>query len=294
MKNEQAVTENIIRAIERGTADFIMPWHKAQVPINALTKKPYRGMNTLSLWASSINEGYQSPEWATYQSWKSAERQVRKGEKGTKIFFFSRIKVEDEPEDEESPHIGFRKFYSVFNADQLEATDETQISFDSPVIESTHASEQVLSLAESVNAQVLIEGERAAYHPTRDCVFMPDRDKFFDTRYTSADTGFAAVLAHELTHWTGHKSRLNRNASLDKKSSSYAFEELIAELGSAFICSELGIQYNGLDGHAGYIEGWLSHLEDDNRAIFRASSEAMKAKQFLIPDTTEESPTESA
>lgn len=117
--------------------------------------------------------------------------------------------------------------------------------------------------------------------------FNARKKRFFDTRYAYADMGFASVLAHELTHWTGHKSRLDRGASLDKNSPSYAFEELVAELGSAFICTELGIESNGLDGHAGYTQGWLSLLEDDNRAIFRASSEAMRAKQFLIPEFKE-------
>lgn len=294
LDNEKAVTQSIIRAIEKGTADYIMPWHRAQVPINALTKKPYRGINTLSLWATGVNEGFESSQWATYQSWKSAKRQVRKGQKGTRIMFFSRIKIDGEPEDEELPlNYGFRRYFSVFNEEQLEATGEIQPVVDSPVIENTRASYQVVSIAQRANAEVLIEGDRAAYNPSLDRVTMPEKERFFDTRYASADVGFASVLAHELIHWTGHTSRLNRGASLDKKSPSYAFEELVAELGSAFTCTELGIEYNGLDGHAGYIQGWLSLLEDDNKAIFRASSEAMKAKRFLIPDV-EESKAETA
>jgi len=132
-----------------------------------------------------------------------------------------------------------------------------------------------------------IDGEEAYYCHEEDVIHMPYHERFYSTPNRSNDVAFASVLAHELFHWTGHESRLSRKFG-KYGTPDYAFEELIAELGSAFVCSELDIAYTGIPENAGYIENWLQRLRDDPKAIFKASSQAMKAKQFLAQDKQEE------
>jgi len=279
--NEEIITSNIIQAIEKGSAKFVMPWHRTSYPVNGVTRKPYRGINAIALWAAAEEEGFHSPEWATYKSWSDAGQQVRKGQRGTKITYFQFL----EPKEGEDPDRkkGFRRFYSVFNADQLDSAEEVPVVRCKP--SHSQASISVRQIADNVGADVRCDTDKAFYHPIGDYVNMPAIDKFINTaELGSADMAYACVLAHELIHWTGHPSRLDRSISTNKKSAEYAFEELIAELGSAFVASEIGLDYNGIDGHAGYIKSWLTLLKHDSRAIFRASSQAMAAKRFLIPE----------
>lgn len=276
-KKEEQITDIIVKAIESGDDSFQMPWHSISCPNNAVRKKPYRGINTIVLWAEAFERGYTSSFWASYRDWQSLDRQVRKGEKATPVTFFSVIENE-----EKETQKGFRKFFSVFNADQLEKTDEAEPEVVSQVSDQ-QAKETILNLAKTVNAEVTVEGDRAFYSHDLDKVWMPDYQYFVDTESTSKDVSFSSVLAHELVHWTGHRSRLDRPQE-GKKTPGYAFEELIAELGSAFVCSHLNFEYSGVANHAGYIKSWLKVLKKDPKAIFKASAKASEATRYLLPE----------
>ena len=293
MKHEEAITQKIISAIESGQSTHTMPWHSVRMPINVQTGKPYQGVNALILWAESLEAGYTSPHWASFLTWKALGRNIKKGSKGTRItywHFYSPEEKEMLPPEAKSK-IGFRRFYIVFNEAQASESDEpvdaSLMIEERPDNSGTSASESVISILNSAGAELIIDGDRAFYNPDNDVIYMPSQSLFQNTIYRNKDLGFAGVLAHELVHWTGHESRLNRKKG-DKDSADYAFEELVAELGSAFICSEIDIAYTGIPENAGYIENWLQRLRDDPKAIFRASSLAMKAKTLLLPVTQED------
>ena len=293
MKHEEVITQKIISAIENGQATHTMPWHSVRFPVNAQNARPYQGINSLILWAQSLEAGYSSPNWASFITWKGLGRQIKKGSKGTRITYWHFYSPEEK--EKLAPHskssIGFRKFYIVFNEAQLvesEGGETERIEMPDATHENgSHATDVVLEIVDSAGAELTIEGDRAYYHREMDCIYMPTQNLFFDTHFRNREIGFASVLAHELVHWTGHVDRLDRKMA-HKGTSEYAFEELVAELGSAFICSELDIAYSGIPENAGYINSWLKSLRDDPKAIFKASGLAMKAKRYLVPETQEE------
>lgn len=290
MTKEEKVTQKIVRAIERGTASFQMPWHSMSKAVNGLNNHPYQGINALILSVTAFEEGYTSNQWATYKVWNSVGRQVKRGETGTDATYFDYFVPKDQkqlPEEEQS-RIGFRKFFMVFNQDQLKEI-EGESDYAVPAVEKidhgdNRCSQVIEDLAESVGAKIAPNGKKAIFYRQSDEIHMPNKEAFVGTKYRSPDESYAHVLAHELVHWTGHSSRLDRKTGTNKRSPEYAFEELVAELGSVFLCSNLQFQYEGVEDHAGYIESWLRILNEDSKAIFRASSQAMRAKNFLLSE----------
>jgi antirestriction protein ArdC len=274
------VTTEIIRAIEAGVETWEMPWHRraaAGLPRNPATGNSYRGINTLSLWTDGQRYGYASPYWASYRQWQSLGGQVRNGEHGSIIVFYKTIDVpaKDGGDDEKRPII---RYSYVFNSEQVQgwtSLDATPQDVDGGTLS------VVEEFIASLRSDVRYGGDHAAYNPVFDHIVMPNRHDFHDTRAGSALEGFYAVLLHEHIHWSGHTSRLKRDLSGRFGSSAYAMEELVAELGAAFLCATLGISTYPRADHASYIANWLEVLNKEKSAIFLAASAAAIASQYL-------------
>ncbi|MDX1486450.1 MAG: zincin-like metallopeptidase domain-containing protein, partial [Alphaproteobacteria bacterium] len=282
----QRITDQIVSAIEAGSGPFEMPWHRTGVattrPANAFTSQPYRGVNIPSLWAASSLSMLTSGYWATYKQWQLLGAHVRKGEKGSPVVFYKRYhaaqadrrdgitKKRGHSEDHETPTRWFARTSWVFNADQVEGWSPPR-----PVVK---PSAEILSDAEAfvakTRAVIRHGGEEACYRPEADVIIMPARETFTGTAHSDATESYYAVLFHELTHWSGHRDRLDRALTERFGDEAYAMEELVAELGASFICAECSITNTPRPDHACYIANWLAVLKNDKRAIFTATRKA--------------------
>jgi len=277
----QKVTNAIINAIEQGVGNWSMPWHTsgrfAFSPINVTSKKPYRGINTVCLWAAAQAKGYERGEWATYQQWQEKSAQVRKGEKATTIVFWKFANNAAETEDgDESPKSGsrllFTRGYSVFNAAQVDG----YIPKAEPDMPMPERIERAEAFFQAISANVRHGGNRAYYAPDSDHIQMPPFAAFVES------VPYYSTLAHEHTHWTAQASRCDRQLGKRFGDNAYAADELIAELGAAFTCAHLGLTTEPREDHAQYINSWLKVLKVDKRAIFSAASKAQQAADFMI------------
>jgi antirestriction protein ArdC len=277
----EVITAQIVEAIEGGVLNFTMPWHHAAgLPVNASTGNAYRGINILRLWVGQAAGSFLSNEWASYKQWQAKGAQVRKGEKGTPIVFFKPLEVSRERDGETvKDTIPLIRLSTVFNADQVDGYDAGAAAPQADLTERLEAAE---AFAQATGADIRHGGGRAFYQPGGDYIAMPARELFTGTETSSATEAYYSTLLHELTHWTGHKSRLAR---LELKNrfgdEGYAFEELVAELGAAFACQSLGITTVPREDHAAYIQSWLKVLKGDSKAVFKAAAEAQKALDFL-------------
>lgn len=272
----QDVTDKIIAALETGTAPWLRPWRSGVgtglVPHNAVTGRAYNGINFLVLSCAP----YASNGWLTYKQAQELGGNVRKGEKGTHIVFWSFPKIEDKETGKEKV-IPFAKPYTVFNLDQCEGIDTAKLKTFTPAI---MGETPINDIAARHNVRLNHGGDKAFFSPMSDSIGMPSADAF------KSPDHYASTLAHELVHWTGHESRLARKFGNRFGNEDYAFEELIAEIGSAFVCAATGIALDGLQ-HADYVASWLKVLKGDKRAIFTASSQAKKAAEYLTSDAEE-------
>lgn len=277
----RTLTARIVEAIEAGAGEFTMPWHCAGPrtgrPANPLTGVGYRGVNVVVLWAEATLRGFSSGAWASYRQWARLGAQVRKGEHGATIIFYKRSperEVETEGEDRGAPLIA--RASRVFNADQV-----TGWKPDAP------AGPGVLDLAEveafvaGTWAKVRHGGAVACYRPREDVIEMPDRDRFMGSDSHEATEGYYSVLLHELTHWSGAPHRLARSFGDRFGDDAYAFEELVAELGAAFLCADLGVTNTPRPDHAAYVGQWLRVMKGDRKAVFLAARLAHQAVQYL-------------
>ena len=278
----QSVTDRIVSMIERGTGDWRMPWHGStsgniSMPHN-VTGRTYRGVNVPPLWAAAEAFGYASPVWATYKQWQERGAQVRKGEKSTLVIFWKRIEVASEPEDAggdgDSETRLIARGYAVFNAAQVDgfdpkSTDGMGKRSEPRPIDAAEA------FFRNVRAIVRHGGNRAFYTTAGDYIQMPELRQF-----VAADR-YYSTLAHEHVHWTGAANRLAREFGKRFGDKAYAFEELVAELGAAFTCADLGLSNEPRQDHAAYIASWLRVLKGDKRAIFTAASKAQAAADYL-------------
>jgi antirestriction protein ArdC len=277
----QRVTDSIVTAIEQGAGQYRMPWvvrqDKGFSPIRIATVKPYRGINTLVLWAQSQSKGYASALWGTYQQWQSLGGQVRKGEHGSPVVYWGTYESKDTPEDEQDELSGrhlFCKGYTVFNHDQVDGCKLPK-RFE-PRLSANERIERAESFFTGAGVQVREGGNRAYYRPdTPEAVYMPGFDQFPDR------LDYYSTLAHETTHWTSHTSRCDRQLGKRFGDAAYAMEELIAELGSAYTMAGLELELTPRKDHAAYIHSWLRVLRSDKRAIFTAASQAQKAADWL-------------
>ena len=260
----QDVTDAIVAHLEAGTPPWERDWIGAEsrLPYNITTGKPYRGVNILALWITALKRGY-----------------LRAGEKGTRIVFWQRNddeSAEDAPDasdgaDSRQKPSMFARSYTVFNVAQCDGLPES-----APPLVRTDAERiaEADRFFAACGAQVVHQSTDPGYSPSLDLIRIPPIDSF------KTNQGYYAALAHEHAHWTGHKSRLNRELATRFKQAAYAAEELIAELGAAFVCADLGIPYK-LEQHASYLASWLEILKADKRAIFTAASAATRAAQYL-------------
>lgn len=265
----ETVTASIIASLESGVAPWVKPWtasHTADK--NAISGKAYRGVNRFLLGMAFQS----SNEWATFKQWQEMGASVKKGEKATHIVYFSPVTKPKKGEDgeESGPAYSMLKTYCVFNASQVDG-------YAPPVIETDSKPFDINALCEDrivkTGAMVSHGGDMAFYSPSADRVQLPNKAAFI----TPED--YYATAFHELTHWTGHNSRLDRKGGRFGDAA-YAYEELVAELGAAFLCQDHAIA--GKLQHAAYIQSWLNALKTDSRLIFKAAAAAQKAADFIL------------
>lgn len=270
----QDVTDAIIAQLEAGTRPWQKDWQGGSLSMpRRFTGTPYRGINVLLLWASAMQQGLTGERWFTFKQAKDLGGKVRKGAKGTRIVFFKPLEIRDTATGEEKK-IPMLRTYVVFNADQIEGLPAKYAPapiVPTPGLERDKAAEAALR---SCGAQIVEGGPSAFYTPATDIVTMPDFERF------TSSSGYLATLAHELCHWTGHKSRMDRFGTNDR--TSYAFEELVAEMGAAFVGARLGIVGEHIENHSAYLASWLKVLRDDKRAIFKAASLAQQAADMVL------------
>jgi antirestriction protein ArdC len=268
----QEFADRIVAELEKGVKPWIRPWdpEKAggpQAPFNPVTGKRYHGINVLILGMDMRAFQLGDPRWMTYQQAHEKAWQVRKGEKSTTIFFTKPYEIEDEEAEDGKKTIRFLKHYAVFHASQLDGIPP----YKAPSVEEAPwtTPEAADIILKNSGAIIRIGGDKAFYSPLTDHIQLPPEPAF------RGPPEFAATALHELSHWTGHASRLNRDMQSRFGSAAYAMEELRAELASAFVASELGIPTD-IPQHASYIDHWIKPLKQDKREIFRAAADAQK------------------
>ncbi|MCA9094028.1 MAG: DUF1738 domain-containing protein [Planctomycetaceae bacterium] len=277
------VTNQIIEKLEAGIRPWFKPWN-AEHAAGRITRPlrhtgvPYQGANILMLWMSAESQGFACPYWMTYQQAKELGGHVKKGEHGSPVVYAATFKKTETGDDgqEVEEEIPFLKEYTVFNAEQCEGLPKHFYALAEPPTEKLERIEQADRFYANTGARIEQGGNRAYYALEPDYVRMPLFETFRDAE------SYAATLAHELTHWTRHPSRLNRDLGRKKwGDAGYAMEELVAELGSAFLCADLNITPELREDHASYIHEWLQVLQADTGAIFTAASHASKAVEYL-------------
>jgi antirestriction protein ArdC len=269
------VSARIIAELERGAAPWVKPWSATpgqNVPQNAVSNGPYSGGNVILLWLAR-NRGWETPRFLTFKQAQEAGGHVRKGEHGTKVYFVKQLRV-TEDDEQDARLVPMMREYTVFNVDQCDGLPDS-VRAGKPMRVRNPDTRDVLAdeFLRSTGADIR-EGHGEAYYvPSHDFISMPAFEAF-----KGADH-FYNVAFHELTHWTGAKSRLDRDLKHRFGAREYAAEELVAELGAAFLSAEFG--FDGDVRNAGYIATWIELLKADKRAFFTAASKASKAAEYL-------------
>ena len=274
------VTQKILHSIESGEFEkFVQSWSSRQAshPINFTTKKPYSGVN---VWLLGMTE-FSRPEWLTYKQATELGGQVRKGESATLACFYAPMVSSKEDENGNRKSYSLLRHFNLFNVEQVDGLDLPPL----PDLPQPSGSEMAVFLrqrAEDLKVGLRHSGDSAYYERIADRVTMPS------TAFIS-DAAYSAVLAHELVHSTGAPHRLNRKKGEKFGDADYAMEELVAELGSAFICAQFGISNTYGLQHESYLASWLKVLGNDNKAFFKASRQADKAFQLLLGKVSSDS-----
>lgn len=278
----QEVTNRIIAELETGTAPWVKPWksgyaNNGAMPYNAASKKQYRGINIPLLMGASCAHG--SPAFVTFKQALDLGGHVRKGEHGQQVIFWNFIKraadqdnAGGDDDDDAARAIPFARAYTVFNIAQCDGLQIEPRQVAAPINPDTRNA-QLDAQVSNIGARINHGGDSAFYRPSTDSIQLPEFGQFRDA------SNYYATLLHELTHWTGNKSRLARDLANRFGDQAYAAEELIAELGAAFLCGEHGV--TGQLQHAAYLGNWLSVLRQDKRAIFTAASKAQQAADYI-------------
>jgi antirestriction protein ArdC len=272
------VSARIVAELEAGAAPWVKPWSAtpgANTPCNAVSNRPYSGCNVVLLWMAQA-AGYRTPRFLTFKQALELGGNVRKGARGTKVYFVKQLQVQDKGADDETATrlVPLMREYTVFNVDRSENLPDS-INTGKPIRVRNPDTRDELADAflRSTGADVRAGHGEAYYVPSRDYISIPAFEAFKGAEQ------FYNVVFHELTHWTGHKARLDRDLKNRFGSRNYAAEELIAELGAAFLCAEFG--FDGDVRNAGYIANWIELLKADKRAFFTACSNASKAADYL-------------
>ncbi|MHB1957536.1 MAG: ArdC family protein [Acidobacteriaceae bacterium] len=288
----QTVTDRIISSLKAGVIPWEKPWKSPRYaggsfPRNFYTGKPYRGINILLLWSS----GYSSPFWLTFKQAQALKGTVRKGEHGTPIVFYKQLPEHAKNDDEGTSEDGCVPFvlchYTVFNVEQCDglALPEIEQPETAPEIDEDELCESIVSGWKNRPALHLNSPTeyRAYYRPSTDSVQMPARSRFVDAPH------YYSTLFHELVHSTGHESRLHRTFGDHFGDELYSKEELVAEIGAAFLCAIAGIANEHTDRNTtAYIQNWIAKLEGDNRLIVHAAANAQRAVDLILGSTFEE------
>ena len=287
----QRVTDTIVAELERGVAPWVQPWRTLDArfgggPFNGYTARGYRGVNVLLLLIAAAQKGYQDSRWFTYRQAQTLGAQVKRGEKSTLVIFWKQISLQEKDEEtgeEARKRVPLLRSYAVFNAEQCEGLPAlAKPEEKTPALR--YADAQVLFTRHEVD--IRHGGDKAFFAPKLDFIQMPPLEAF------ESEEHYWGTKLHELTHWTGHGSRLDRDLSHRFGSAAYAAEELVAEMGSAFLCAHLAI--TGRLRHPEYIGHWLKVLRDDKRAVFKASSLAQAAADFVLDRKDEASESSEA
>jgi len=267
------ITERIIALLEKGTIPWRKPW-KAQtgLPRNLITKRAYRGINVLLLHSMH----YESPYWLTFRQALELGGNVRKGEKACPVVFWKQLEREDKLTGDKEK-IPMMRFYFVFNVAQCDGLKSLPMP-ESETLNTPSKPEEIIA-AMPQRPEIKHGMGKAFYSPSADMVGMLNRTSF------EKDAGYFATLFHELVHATGHTSRLNRPTLMESTgfgSNPYCKEELIAEMGAAFLCGQAGIAESVLENSASYVQHWLEQLKEDKKLIVQAAAQAQKAADFIL------------
>lgn len=278
------VTDRIVADLEQGVRTWVKPW-SAEHAAGKITRPlrhngtPYSGINILMLWSAAMAGGFAAPIWMTFKQALELNAHVRKGEKGSLVVYansITRKETDDTTGDETEREIHFMKGYTVFNVEQIEGLPAHYYAKPEPRFSPIQRIEHAETFFGNLRADIRHGGTRAYYAQEPDYIRMPPFEAFMDAQ------SYYATLAHEQTHWTKHPSRLARE--FGRKTwgdEGYAEEELVAELGAAFLCADLELALTPREDHASYIAHWLTVLKNDKRAIFRSAAHAQRAADFL-------------
>lgn len=278
------VTDTIVAQLEKGVRPWHQPWsgEHAAGRINRPIRhngEAYRGINILMLWGTSVERGYDSPYWMTFRQANELGGKVRKGEKGTLVVYanaLSRTEQDEETGEDFERRIPYLKGYTVFNTEQIDCLPERYSLIETPRITTQERIANADRFFSATGATIRHGGSRAFYTSGEDAIQMPPFEAFEDA------PAYYATLAHECIHWTKPKHRLDRDLGAKRWGDhGYAAEELVAEMGAAFLCADLDLTPTLRDEHASYLASWLKVLKADSRAIFTAAAHAQKAADYL-------------
>jgi len=278
------VTDQIVTELEKGVRPWIKPW-SAEHAAGRITRplrhngEPYAGINILMLWAAATAQGFAAPIWMTYRQASELGAHVRKGEKGSPVVYANKLvrtETDEVTGDESERTIPYMKGYTVFNVEQIEDLPAHYYAKAEPRFDPPARIDHADAFFTALGADIRHSGNQAYYAVGLDYVQMPPFETFRDAE------SYYATLAHECTHWTRHPFRLERDFGRKRwGDEGYAMEELVAELGAAFLCADLELELAVRDDHAAYIASWLKVLKQDKRAIFTAAAHAQRAADFL-------------
>jgi antirestriction protein ArdC len=280
----EKITDRIVSDLEKGVRTWLAPWsveHAAGRITRPLRANgiPYRGINVIELWSAAVLKGYAAPIWMTFKQAAELGAHVRKGEQGWQVVYVSKItrtEADAETGEENPREIPFMKGYTVFNVEQIEGLPPHYYAVVAPSIDPVQRNAHAEAFLAATGAEVRHGGTRAYYSQSGDYVQMPPFETFRDPE------SYYATRAHETTHWTRHPKRLAREFAQKRwGDEGYAMEELVAELGAAFLCADLDLTPEVREDHAAYIATWIHALKNDKRAIFTAASHAQRAVDFL-------------
>lgn len=280
----ERITSGIIAELEQGVRPWLKPWN-AEHAAGRITRplrangQPYQGINVLMLWGEAVTKGYAAPIWMTFRQAREFGANVRKGEHGSLVVYADRIlrtEIDDATGEEAEREIPFLKGYTVFNVEQIESLPPHFYAVAQLGLDPVQRIGRAEDFFAATKPDIRHGGNMAYYSVTHDYVQMPSFESFRDAE------SYYATLAHECTHWTRHPSRLERDFGRKRfGDEGYAMEELVAELGSAFLSADLDLTPEPRADHAAYIASWLKVLKDDKRAIFTAASLAQRAADYL-------------
>ncbi|WP_424973306.1 ArdC family protein [Dinoroseobacter sp. S76] len=279
------ITTRIIESLEAGTRPWMKPWN-AEHAAGRITRplryngQPYSGINIFMLWMEAEAAGYTAPIWMTFRQARELGGHVRKGEKGSLVVYANKItktETDEETGEDATRAIPFMKGYTVFNVDQIDALPAHYYAkAQDPVLDPVERIAPVEAFLAATGASISHGGNKAFYMPSQDRIQMPPFAFFRDPE------SYYATLLHETVHWTKHPQRMDRGFGRKRwGDEGYAMEELVAEIGSAFLSADLGITLELREDHASYIASWLKVLKNDKRAIFTASAHAQRAATYL-------------